>query len=90
MCGVHSNTCNPDFLDQFVLSSTRSSIYKKCADHSLQEVMVQMSTEPFVPVRAVMELLFKVMPDRKFIDRHMINNVRIRARQKKTELENSS
>ena len=39
-CGVHSNTYNPDFVDQFVLSRTRTGVYKKCADHSLQEVIV--------------------------------------------------
>ena len=90
VCGVHSNTCNPDFLDQCVLSWTRSSIYKKCADHSLQKVMVQMYIEPFVSVRAIRDLLFKVLPDKKIIDRHIINNVRIRARQRKRELENSN
>ena len=52
--------------------------------------MVQMSIEPFVSVKAIKELLFKVLPDRKCIDRHMINNVRIRARQRKRELENSN
>ena len=52
VCGVHSNTCNPAVLDQFVLSRTRVGIYKKCVDHSLQEVMIQMSIEPFVLVRA--------------------------------------
>ena len=40
VCGVHSNTCNSTFVDQFVLSRTRAGIYKKCADHSLQEIMV--------------------------------------------------
>ena len=45
--------------------------------------MVQMTIESFVLVRATRELLFKVIPDRKFIDRHMSNNVRIRARQKR-------
>ena len=79
VCGVHSNTYNPTFVDQFVLSRTRTGIYRKCADHSLQEVMVQISVEPFVSVRAIRELLSKVLPERKFIDRHMINNVRIRA-----------
>ena len=49
-----------------------------------------MSMEPFVSVKAIRELLFKLLPDRKFIDRHMINNVRIRARQRKRELENSN
>ena len=49
-----------------------------------------MSIESFVSVRAIRELLFKVIPDRKFIDGHMINNVRIRARQKNIKLENSN
>ena len=88
--GSHTNTCNPEFVDQFVLSRTRSGIYKKCTDYALQEVMVQMSIEPFVSVRAIRELLSKVIPDRKFINRHMINNVRIRARQKSIELDNSN
>ena len=83
VCDVHSNTCNPHFVDQLILLRTRSGIYKKYADHYLQGVMVQMSIEPFVLVRSIRELLFKVTPDRKFIDRHMINNVRIRARQKR-------
>ena len=33
------------------------------------------------------ELLKKTLPDRKNIERHMINNVRMCARQKKLELE---
>ena len=48
-----------------------------------------MYIEPFVSVRAIRELLSKVLPENKFIDRHIINNVRIRARQRKRELENS-
>jgi len=90
VCGSHSNTCNPAVLDQFVLSRTRAGIYKKCNDHSLQEVMLQMAIEPFVSVRAMRGLLSKVLPDRVFIDRHMINNVRIRARHRKRELERSN
>ena len=76
VCGVHSNTCNPIFVNQLVLSRTRAGVYKKCADHSLQEVMVHMSIESFVSVRAIRELLYKVLPERKCIDMHMINNVR--------------
>ena len=90
VCGVHSNTCNSAVLDQFVLSRTLAGIYKKYADHSLQEVMVQMSIEPFVSVRAIRELLSKVLPERKVIDMHMINNIRIRARQRKRELLNAN
>ena len=77
-------------MDQFVLSRTRSGSYKKCADHALLEVMVQMSIGPFVSVRAIRELLSKVIPDRKFINRHMFNNVRIRGRQKRIDLDSSN
>ena len=52
--------------------------------------MVQMSIEPFVSLRAIRELLFKVSPERKFIDIHMINNVRIRTRQRKRGLLNAN
>ena len=61
-------------MEQFVLARTCSDDYKKCDDQSLKEVMVQMSIELFVSVRAVREL------HSKEIDRYMINNVRIRAR----------
>ena len=49
-----------------------------------------MSIESFVSVRAIRELLSKVLPERKFIDRHMINTVRIRARQRKRESLNAN
>ena len=49
-----------------------------------------MDIKPLVSFRAVRELLFKATPERKLIDRHMINNVRIRARQKKLQLENTN
>ena len=52
--------------------------------------MVQMSIEHFVSVRAIRESLSNVMPKRKFIDRHIINNVRIRVRQRKRELVNAN
>ena len=48
--------------------------------------MIQMDIEPFISVRAVRELLSKIISERKYIDRHMINNVRIHA-WKKLELE---
>ena len=44
--------------------------------------MIQIAIELFVNVKEMTELLKKVLPDRKNIDRHMINNVRIRARKK--------
>ena len=47
--------------------------------------MVQMDIDIFVYVRAMRELLLKVLSDRKYVDRHMANNVRIRSRTKKLE-----
>ena len=67
-----------------------SDDYEKCDDQSRREVMVQMAIEPFVSVRVMRDLLYKVLPDRVYIDRHMINNVRIRSRQRKRELERSN
>ena len=49
-----------------------------------------MSIEPFVSVRTIGESLSKVMPKRKFIDRHIINNVWICVRQRKRELVNAN
>ena len=46
-----------------------------------------MAIDPFINVRAMTELLKRTLPDKKIIDRHMINNVRIRARKKKLELD---
>ena len=40
-------------------------------------------------IRAIRKLLSKVIPERKYIYCHIINYVRIRARQKKLELENT-
>ena len=64
------------------LVRTRSGDYKKCDDQSLREVMVQMDIESFVIVRAVRELLSNTIPDRKYIDRRMMDNVKFRARKK--------
>ena len=83
---VHCNTYDPSCMDPFLLARTRYSDYKKCDNQSLIEVMIQMDIEPFISVRAVRELLSKIISERKYIDRHMINNVRIHA-WKKLELE---
>ena len=45
--------------------------------------MIQMVIDYFVSVRVVRELLHKAITDRKYIDRHMINNARICARKKR-------
>ena len=42
--------------------------------------MVQMAINLFVNVRTMTNLLQKALPERKDVDRHIINNVRIRAR----------
>ena len=42
---------------------------------------MQMAINPFVNVRSMTNLLQKALPGRN-VDRHMINNVRIRARRK--------
>ena len=49
--------------------------------------MVQMAIDPFVYVRVMIELLKKLSPDRKNVDMHMINNVKIRARKRRLELD---
>lgn len=65
---------------------TRSGDYKKYADQTRKEVMVQMAIEPFVSGRAIRDLLSKTMPDRKYIDRYVVNNIRIGARNKKVRV----
>ena len=49
-----------------------------------------MDIDPFVSVRAMTELLQKVSPDRKDVDMHMINNIRIRARKKRFQLDSAN
>ena len=49
-----------------------------------------MAINPYVSVRSMTTLLQKALPERKDVDRHMINNVRIRARRRKLELDSKS
>ena len=49
-----------------------------------------MALNPYVSVRSMTTLLQKALPERKNGDRHMINNVRIRARKRKLELDYNS
>ena len=84
--GVHANTCDPSNIDQFVHARVQCGSYKKCTDQSLKDIMVQMDIDPFVNIRAMSELLVKVSPAGNHIDRHMINNVKIRGKKKKFEL----
>ena len=59
--GFYSKTCDPYYADQFILALTRSGDYKKCADQSFRELMVQMTIESFVIVRAIIEILVKTI-----------------------------
>ena len=68
-------------------SRTLSSDFKHCGDEFLREIMVQMVIDSFINVRAMIELLQKTLPERKDVDIYMINNVRLRARRKKLELD---
>ena len=49
-----------------------------------------MAINPFVNVRSIINLLQKVLPGRKDIDKHMINNVRIHTRRKNLDLDSNS
>ena len=86
VCGIRTNTCDRSNIDKFVIARARFGLYKKCTDQSLKEIMVQMDIDRFVNIRAMSELLMKVSPAGNYIDRHMINNVKIRGKKKKFEL----
>ena len=60
---------------------------KRCTDSILQKIMHQMSIDQEVNSRTMIILLKKVLPSRKYIDRHLINNVRIRKLKTKNDLE---
>ena len=51
------------------MARTGSGNYKKGADQCLNEVMVQIAIEPFVSIRAIRELLSKVMPGKSILTR---------------------
>ena len=51
--------------------------------------MVQMDIELFVLIRAIRELISKVLSEKNYITCHMINNVRICARKNMLELESA-
>ena len=52
--------------------------------------MVRIAIDPFVNDRAMTELLQKTLPDKKDVDRYRINNVRIRVRKKRLELDSAN
>lgn len=90
VCGLHTNTCDPRFADQYVVTGTCSGEYKKCTDLVFQKITYQMSIDQEVSARIMSTLLKKVSPTRKSIKRHMINNVRLRALKTKNDLDDSN
>ena len=79
---VYYNTCDPTCVGRLVLCRTRCGDHTCCGDEVLREFMVQMAINPFVNVTSMTNLLKKVLPGKRYVDRHMINNVRICARRK--------
>ena len=52
--------------------------------------MVRMGGSYSIDVQSMVEILRKALPERKDVDRHMVYNVRLRARQRKLELEDKN
>ena len=68
-CGSHSNTCDPSFLNQFVITWTHSSDYENCIIQVLKDSMVYMDIDPFANIRAIIVLMQQVSPStKKLID----------------------
>ena len=86
VCDGSSSTCASSNIDQFVPARTRSSSYNKFTNQSLKESMVKMDIDLFVNVKAMIELLLKLLSDRKHVDTHIADNIRIRAWREKLEL----
>ena len=84
--GSHTNTCDPYNVDQLALVRTRASSYKKCTDQVLSKIMVRMNRSYSIDIQSMVEVLRKVLLERKDIDRHMVYNVRLRAHHCKLEL----
>ena len=86
----HSDSCDPLNVDQLILCRSRSGAYARCGDEVLKEIMMQMTINPYVSVTSMTTLLQKALPERKDVNRHMINNARISARRRKLELDYKS
>ena len=72
------------------MSRTRSGEYRRFGDGFLRTIMVHMDIDPFVNVRAMTELLQKTLPGKNDVNRHVINNVRLRTRREKSELDSKN
>ena len=88
--GSHTNTCDPSDADQLVLTTTRASSYSNCTNHVFSEIMVRMGGSYSIDVQSMVKILRKGLPERKDVDRHMVYNVRLRARRRKLELEDKN
>ena len=54
-----------------------------CGDDFLRDITVQMVIDPVINIKVMTELLQKALLERKDVDIHIINNVRIRVHRKK-------
>ena len=79
---VHSNSCDPFMLVNIFCPEYDLVNTSNCGDEFLRDITVQMAIDPVVNIRVMTELLQKALLERKDIDRHIINNVRIRAHRK--------
>ena len=89
-CWFHINTCDPIFINQYVVARTKVGEHKKCTDSPLLKVMHQISIHQELNVRTMIVFLKKVLPSRKSIDWRLINNVRICTLKTKNYMKNSS
>ena len=83
VCGIYSNVCDRSFIDQYVVIGTWSVEYENCTHVVLKKIRLHVSINRFIRVRP-MTTLFKNLTFEQNIDRHMINNVRIRTRARKS------
>ena len=87
VCGIYANVCDRSFIDQYVVIGTWSVEFENCTHVVLKQIRLHVSINRFIRVRP-MTTLFKNLTFEQNIDRHMINNVRIRTRARKSELNN--
>ena len=52
--------------------------------------MVRMGGSYIIHIQSMVEILRKALPERKVVDRHMVYNIRLRARSRKFDLETAN
>ena len=61
------------------MARTSASFYKKRAYQVLSEIVVRMGGSYSIDFQSIAEILRKVLPERKDVDRNMVYNVRLSA-----------